>query len=128
MGEVIHILESDIIGDDNFDELPCRDLGTFNFAYMEYDMSDDDVSYFNLNVRYTGSKYREVREVRAFGLHSLFGNIGGYFGIFIGYALFNLPDLVVKINNRIRRKDKNNTAETTDDKEVRNYAIREYMI
>ena len=46
------------------------------------------------------STYREIREVKAFGLLSMFGNIGGYIGIFIGYALLNLPDVIEKIIER----------------------------
>jgi hypothetical protein len=73
--------------------------------------------YFNITFVYVDSKYREIRGVKSFSLISLFGNIGGYVGIFIGYALFNLPDLFTKIKNAVNGDEEKTSDEITNEKE-----------
>ena len=36
-----------------------------------------------------------MEEVRAFSFQSFIGNAGGYIGLFLGYALLHLPDLIL---------------------------------
>ena len=43
-----------------------------------------------------------VEQSRAMGGLSLFGNMGGYIGIFLGVALMQLPDFLEYINRRFR--------------------------
>lgn len=117
MKKTIDVSNEYRIARDNFDKIPCRNLGRLDFGYREYDLPKDRTPSFNITLYYGDSKYREIRQVRAFGLHALFGNIGGYVGIFIGYALFQLPDLVMKIMNFLRRKEKNDTNDRNGDKE-----------
>ena len=48
--------------------------------------------------------YMEVKHVRQYNFESLVGNAGGYLGLFLGYALLQLPEFIrsvflsVKIN------------------------------
>ena len=44
-----------------------------------------------------------VEQSRAMGGLSLFGNMGGYIGIFLGVALMQLPDFLEYIVTRIRK-------------------------
>ena len=53
--------------------------------------------------------------IRAFDLHSLLGNIGGYVGIFIGYALLNLPDAIMNMKHKVSRKGKHHEDEKRSD-------------
>ena len=73
-------------------------MGRIDYDYWEHGPYEDvkTAPYFNITVMFIDPTYREIREVKAFGLLSMFGNIGGYIGIFIGYALLNLPDVVEK--------------------------------
>ena len=67
--------------------------------------------FFDINVWFSNSRYKEVSSIREFGVQSLVGNIGGYIGIFIGYALMNVPELIASLFNRIRFFRKNNKEE-----------------
>ena len=83
---------------------PCRHMGRIDYDYWEAGPHQDTETtpYFNVTLLFVDPKYREVKEVKAFGLLSMFGNIGGYIGIFIGYALLNLPDLIEKAKDFVR--------------------------
>ena len=85
----------------NADGSPCHRMGRIDYDYWEHGPYEEvkTTPYFNITFMFIDQTYREIREVQAFGLLSMFGNIGGYIGIFIGYALLNLPDLVEKIKD-----------------------------
>ena len=48
----------------------------------------------DLTVKYESLGFREVRNYRAFGLLSLWSQIGGFVGIFLGYSLLQVPELI----------------------------------
>jgi hypothetical protein len=106
------------IGNANDHIAPCRHLGRVDFDYWEYDMPEENGEpYFNITFLYGDSKYREIRGVKSFSLISLFGNIGGYVGIFIGYAIFNLPDIFTKIKNAVNGDEEKMSDEIENKKE-----------
>ena len=41
--------------------------------------------------------FRETRNVKAFGLLSLWSQIGGFVGIFLGYSLLQVPEIITYI-------------------------------
>ena len=94
-------------------KVPCRTLGRFDFDQWEYDnyMPADQQPHFTITINYLDSNYREIREIKAFNLQTLFGNIGGYVGIFIGYALLTLPDAIINILKLFRGRNKFNSKE-----------------
>ena len=42
---------------------------------------------------YRQTTFREIKQIRAYDLENLYGNIGGYMGLFLGYAILNLPTM-----------------------------------
>ena len=50
-----------------------------------------------LSVKYESIGFREIRNYRAFGLLSLWSQIGGFVGIFLGYSLLQVPALIADI-------------------------------
>ena len=51
------------------------------------------VSFQNLK------RYLEIKQIRAYSFSSLVGNVGGYMGLFLGYAILNFPSLLLKLFN-----------------------------
>ena len=41
--------------------------------------------------------YKQIERIRAFDVQSMVGNAGGYIGLFLGYALIQLPDALASI-------------------------------
>ena len=50
-------------------------------------------TFFTLNI-YHQKEFREIQQVQAYDLNSLIGNVGGYIGMFLGYALLSLPTFI----------------------------------
>ena len=88
---------------------PCRTLEQLEFDYAELDNVEGDVKdpFITISIIFLDTKYREILNIRAFDANSLFGNIGGYVGIFIGYALLHIPDAIINFINKMKNKDKN---------------------
>ena len=76
---------------------PCRSLDKLEFSYFEYDIEEGKDPNVTISILFIDDRYREMLNIRAFDVHSLLGNIGGYVGIFIGCALLNLPDAIMKL-------------------------------
>ena len=47
-------------------------------------------------------KFKEIRQIRKYSVQSLVGNLGGYIGLCLGYALLNLPSVILDIWNHLR--------------------------
>ena len=61
--------------------------------YTDLNLQETDVV---LKFTYPMQKYEEVRNVRDYGMESLFSYIGGYVGLFLGYCLLSLLDDLFK--------------------------------
>jgi hypothetical protein len=49
---------------------------------------------FSFVVSYTAEEYQEITNVRGFNLMTLWSNAGGYVGIFLGYSLLQVAEVV----------------------------------
>ena len=94
---------------------PCRSLEKLEFNFYEYDVEDGNDPNITISILFVDESYREMLNIRAFDLHSLLGNIGGYVGIFIGYALLNLPDAIMNMKQKVSRKGESNENEKRSD-------------
>ena len=56
---------------------------------------------FKIMIQFKDSSFMEIRHVRSFDIESLIGNAGGYLGLFTGYALLQLPKLMLLISSWI---------------------------
>ena len=61
-------------------------------------------SWVRISVIYQKQTYREIKQVRAYTVQSLVGNVGGYVGLFVGYSLLQLPDLFRNICNIFKNR------------------------
>ena len=37
--------------------------------------------------------YKEIKQDRAFNIESFIGNVGGYVGLFLGFAIWSIPEI-----------------------------------
>ena len=47
-----------------------------------------------LKVSYTAETFQDIENVQDFGFEAFYSGTGGYVGIFLGYSLLQLPDLI----------------------------------
>ena len=88
---------------------PCRTIEKLQIDYIEDDIpsivenkNEEENGWFNLEFRLFINKFKEIRQVRKYSIQNLVGNAGGYIGLCLGYALWNVPSLMNDIYNQIK--------------------------
>ena len=91
---------------------PCRILKEVAFDYHVHDATawansnqkrKKKLGTFFLEVNFkTVDSYKETDQIRGFNFGSLVGNAGGYIGLFMGYTLLQIPDLLDFVFRRLR--------------------------
>ena len=59
----------------------------------------------DVNQLYRQTKYLEKMQTRAYTIDDLVGACGGYIGLFLGYALLQLPSFINFVFHAIKRKN-----------------------
>ena len=72
----------------NSNDIFFRDLAISHTAKMKKVVID---------VEYSTAGYKEIVTYRAFGIISLWSQVGGFIGICLGYSLLQLPELTEKV-------------------------------
>ena len=70
---------------------PCSEISKLDLSYEETDFDQLHDKQIELRLYFLSKEYKEIRQVRAYGLMLLFGNVGGFVGLSLGYALVHLP-------------------------------------
>ena len=86
---------------------PCQAIEKLTYQYEEVEMKEayddqldkDQAPWFRIVLLFYAQTYKEISQVKAFDMEMLVGNIGGYLGLFLGYALLQIPDLFIKAKN-----------------------------
>ena len=52
---------------------------------------------FNIKVVYIDDFYQEIKDVQEVSFETFFSGVGGFVGIFIGYSLLQIPDVLICI-------------------------------
>ena len=86
---------------------PCQAIEKITYQYEEVEIKEseddqldhDDAPWFRIVLLFYAQTYKEISQVKAFDMEMLVGNVGGYLGLFLGYALLQIPDLLVKGRN-----------------------------
>ena len=89
---------------------PCQDVTQVLSEYKEDQWSkeefkelDVEADFFEINLSFPSSVYKEIVQIRAYGFQSLVGYVGGYVGMFLGLGLSQLPTLLMKAMKRLRK-------------------------
>ena len=88
---------------------PCLDIESLQMDYTEHNipsigrMSEaNDEGWFTLQFAPMTTKFKEIKQIRKYSVQSLVGNAGGYIGLFLGYALWNVPIIILDIWKHIK--------------------------
>ena len=89
---------------------PCSDIEKLQIEYVEEDVhqesdaisNKDNDDWFMIEFIIQINKFKEIRQIRKYSVQSLVGNLGGYIGLCLGYALLNLPSVILEIWNHLR--------------------------
>ena len=70
------------------------DIETFPYGTDDNETDDD---WFMMEFAIMMTKFKEIKQTRAYSVQSLVGNLGGYIGLCLGYAILNLPSTAIEI-------------------------------
>ena len=54
-----------------------------------------------INIQYTTREYQEIQNEQSFGFESFVSGVGGFVGIFLGYSLLQIPELLAVVFSRL---------------------------
>ena len=70
---------------------PCVEMTTLPIITREVDQSEQQ---FLVKVTYPVSFYQEIKNIKEFTMETFWSTAGGYMGIFLGYSLLQVPELL----------------------------------
>ena len=88
---------------------PCRAISTIQFDYEELDEDDATTgtiiqpSFFRLSITTLDTTFKLIQLVKSYDIQSLIGNAGGYLGIFLGYAIYQMPGAIMNVWDRLMK-------------------------
>ena len=88
---------------------PCLSIKKLQIEYLEENIlseeeysNDDDDGWFKLQFEIAPDDFKEIKQTRKYSVQSLVGNAGGYIGLCLGYALWNVPTIILGISNYVK--------------------------
>ena len=89
---------------DNLMHLPCSGIEKLNTDVTELDENETKDPYFTISSNVKDLTYKQVQMKRAYDIWVLVGNVGGFIGLFLGYALMMFPEFIKGIILHFRAK------------------------
>ena len=79
---------------------PCTEM--YNSIVSKWKRKSGGGSWMLVKFLYEDQYYIEIKYWQDFGLESFISNLGGFIGIFLGYSMMQLPELIGKVSLSIR--------------------------
>ena len=94
-----------------YPEPPCQRVSHISGEHEEYNILNDMVmsaapnisGAYEIQMRFEEESYMLMEQTRSYDIQSLVGNSGGYLGLFLGYAVLQIPQGINCLIHRMRR-------------------------
>ena len=75
---------------------PCREIETISYQHTEADDNrwNKEGDWLLISYRLVHTRFKKIVQKKDISFNSLIGNAGGYVGLFLGFALLQLPEMV----------------------------------
>ena len=83
-------------------EQPCTDMTAM--VMINKDVKQDHEKHFGIKVTYTEDFYLEIENLKEFSFETFFSGVGGLEGIFLGFSVLQIPDLLLAVARFLRGK------------------------
>ena len=82
------------------------------YTYEEFDTLGDwidgwpeEADMFDVVLEFQDDTYMEIQQLRRYGIQDIVGDIGGYLGLFLGFSLIQIPQLIFKIIDTLEKTE-----------------------
>ena len=78
---------------------PCRSMEKIDYTYEEIEASSIQKhcnNCFAVSYSVFHHTFKEITQIRALNIQALIGNSGAYLGLFCGYTMLQLPDMILR--------------------------------
>ena len=92
---------------------PCMVIEKLQDDYKEMDVissskaneeGKEQKGWFRITLYFPETSYKEISQAQAYDIESFVGNAGGYLGLFLGYSLVCIPNWIVRMIMRTKKK------------------------
>ena len=73
---------------------PCTETNKIQIDYEEQDLEEEEGT-IKFTMAFRDTTYKEIKQNSAYDTKSLVGDVGGYIGLLLGYALIKLPGFLL---------------------------------
>ena len=88
---------------------PCVSIEKLQIEFAEENnpteeafLNDVDDGWLKLIFDIAPHSFKEIKQTRKYSIQGLVGNAGGYIGLCLGYALWNVPTIIMGIWNQVK--------------------------
>ena len=75
---------------------PCTEIKRLQVEFLEKDCEEEN-NILEFNMVFRDLTYKEIKQNRAYDTKKLIGDVGGYIGLLLGYALLGMPEFIRRI-------------------------------
>ena len=79
---------------------PCIDMNTLVSYAKETSQTERE---FQFRIVYTVDEFQEITNVKEFTFEMFWSSVGGFLGIFLGYSVLQVPELIIHLMPVFRR-------------------------
>ena len=84
---------------------PCRSAEKIDHTYEEIDAKRSFKvckDCFAVSLGIHDRRFKEITQIKALNIQALVGNAGAYVGLFCGYTLLQLPDMIIRVYGSLK--------------------------
>ena len=83
----------------------CQSIQKILYTYQEFEIvedwtqewTDEIDNIYEVLLEFQDGTYMEIQQVRDYSIQDVVGDIGGYLGLFLGFAILQIPELIFRI-------------------------------
>ena len=73
---------------------PCNEIMNMGIDYEEFEDKNVTDDTTRISLYYRSNTFKEIKQMRAYTGTMLLGNVGGFFGVLLGYAFVQIPGFI----------------------------------
>ena len=85
------------------DILDTRSCTSMDILVIQSKAFRAEDKHITIKISYEKNQYQETENVQDFSFESFFSSLGGFIGIFLGYSMLQIPELITEVHSYVER-------------------------